>query len=201
MAINPSTFSEERFLTDVKHVCAILNTPYSEQATRKMIAIFRPSFERGCVLWRTTDQPTGPLNYRVYERKSIDLVAIARTAGLLPRDDALGDLVQAWVNEYISLAGAGPIHDDLCEDIQRVFPESGGIFAVTVDCADGRISRVAFYALRLGLEDLSGVNERILRFFAVCPSYDHEDMKALARSFGEGGNYTKAEHSHSGGAD
>ncbi|KAL4861759.1 hypothetical protein BDV12DRAFT_59462 [Aspergillus spectabilis] len=280
-------FSEDRFLSEIKSACTALNVAYSEKATRQILFTFHASFHRGCVLWRTTDQLTGALNYRVYERQSIDMVHVARTAGLLSQNSILGDLVQSWANlygseshqladfdsakglvkfwvflggvrplaevldvpslpgcikqerwrferlglsgvrhtavdlekasinlyfrtpggglsreeanEYISLAGADPVSDGLWDEIERHFPSSGGTFSVTMDFGSGAISRVAFYALRLSVQNMPDFNERIRNFFEVCPSYDTEDMRALAWSFGKGGkSYIKAEHSHSG---
>ncbi|KAJ5097825.1 secondary metabolism biosynthetic enzyme [Penicillium argentinense] len=280
------SFSEERFLNDISNASTALGVPYSENTTRRILSVFRKSFHQGCVLWRTTDQPNGELNYRVYERQSIDMVALAMDAGLISKNDVLVSLVQSWsslygeeshqladfdaarglvkfwvylgsmrplvevfgvpelpacikrhqdlfvalnlthvrhtavdlekksinlyfrttrgfarevVDEYISIAGADPISDTLFEEIRQQFPKSGGTFAVTMDFATGKISRVAFYALRLSPEDMPSFNERIWTFFQVCLSYDEEEMMALAWSFGKGRrSYIKAEHSHSG---
>jgi 4-hydroxyphenylpyruvate 3-dimethylallyltransferase len=89
-------FSTTRFLTDLQNVCKTLNVPYSEPTTVKIIKTFASSFTRGAVLFRTTDQANGPLNYRVYERESIDMVSLSINAGLLERDSHLGKLVQTW---------------------------------------------------------------------------------------------------------
>jgi 4-hydroxyphenylpyruvate 3-dimethylallyltransferase len=254
----------------------------------KILKTFATSFSRGAVLFRTTDQPNGPLNYRVYERESIDMVSQSIEADLLPRDSILGKLVQTWsslygaeshqladfdsarglvkfwvflggirplgeilnvsgvpecikqyrgmfetlnltgvrhtavdlekasinlyfrtkpnlsrrdMNEYTSLAGADPIPDPLYSEIAAHFPKSGGTFAVTLDFNTGHISRVAFYALRLEENNLppSATLGRIRTFFEVCPSYEVDEMKALAWSFGEGTKrYVKAEHSYTG---
>ncbi|KAL4887251.1 prenyltransferase-like protein [Aspergillus karnatakaensis] len=288
MAIEPtpSAFSAERFLTDLEQACKALNVPYSEAATRQVLSTFHTSFHRGSVLWRTTDQPDGALNYRVYERQSVDMVSVARKAGLMPKESTLGDLIQSWANlygeesqqladfdsakglvkfwvflggvrplsdllnipgvpnaiktrqkqfeslgltgvrhtavdleknsmniyfrtpggltrdlanQYLALAGADSVSDILWSDIRRNFPSSGGTFAVTMDFTTGKISRVAFYALRLHEDDMPAFNDRIQTFFDVCPSYDTEEMKASAWSFGKGNkSYVKAEHSHSG---
>ncbi|KAL3440398.1 prenyltransferase-like protein [Aspergillus insuetus] len=281
-------FSQSRFLTDLQTSCKALSTPYSESTTLKILKTFQASFTRGSVLFRTTDQPSGPLNYRVYERESIDMVSLSINAGLLPRDSILGQLVQTWsslygteshqladfdsarglvkfwvflggirplgeildvpgvpecikqyrdmfemlnltgvrhtavdlekasmnlyfrtrpnlsrrdMDEYTSLAGADPMPDSLFEEINAHFPKSGGTFAVTMDFNTGSISRVAFYALRLEENNLppSAVSGRIKTFFEVCPSYESDEMKALAWSFGEGTKrYVKAEHSYTG---
>ncbi|KAL3468982.1 prenyltransferase-like protein [Aspergillus californicus] len=284
---HPSTFSETRFLTDIQNASAALNAPYSQKTTQEILTTFHESFTRGCVLWRTTEQPNADLNYRVYERKSIDLVTVAGDAGLLEQNERLGNLIKSWsslygaesyqlcdfdasrglvkfwvflggvrpldqvlrihelpacirnsravfedvgltgvrhtavdlekrsinlyfqtrgvltrdaFNDYIALSGADPVEEDeiLFESIQKHFPASGGTFAVTMDFSTGRISRVAFYALRLDLGDMPVVGERVQRFFDVCPSYDREEMRAIAWSFGRGKRYVKAEHSHSG---
>lgn len=281
-----SSFSERRFLHDISNASTALGVPYSENQTKRVLSVFGESFHRGCVLWRTTDQPNGELNYRVYERRSIDMVALATNAGLISKHDVLLSLVQSWsslygeqsqqladfdasrglvkfwvflgamrplvevlgvaelpacitqhrdmfenmrlthvrhvavdlekrsinlyfrttqqftregVDKHISLAGASPISDTLFGEIRQQFPRSGGTFAVTIDFLTGTISRVAFYALRLSPENMPCINERIRHFFQVCPSYDVQEMMALAWSFGKGSQtYVKAEHSHSG---
>ncbi|KAL2815116.1 prenyltransferase-like protein [Aspergillus granulosus] len=279
-------FSGDRFVADLQTASAALNVPFSLQTTLTILSTFKESFARGAVLFRTTDQPHGPLNYRVYERQSVDMVSLSTKAGLLPADSVLGKLVQSWsnlygkqchqladfdtarglvkfwvflggirplhevlnvpevpecirhhqgifetlnltgvrhtavdlekgsinlyfrtpgnlsrgdVDEYISLTGSDPISDELYDEIQTQFPKTGGTFAVTVDFATGLISRVAFYALRLSEGNLPVFSERIRKFFDVCPSYDDDDMKALAWSFGKGSKrYVKAEHSYTG---
>jgi 4-hydroxyphenylpyruvate 3-dimethylallyltransferase len=281
-------FSQSRLLSDLETACKALNTPYSESTTVTILKTFATSFSRGAVLFRTTDQANGPLNYRVYERESIDMVSLSINAGLLSHDSILGKLVQTWsslygteshqladfdsarglvkfwvflggiqplgeilsvpgvpecirhsqtmfeslnlngvrhtavdlekasinlyfrtrpnlsrrdMDEYISLAGANPMPDPLFEEINAHFPKSGGTFAVTLDFNTGHISRVAFYALRLEEYNLppSAVSGRIKTFFEVCPSYEVDEMKALAWSFGEGTKrYVKAEHSYTG---
>jgi 4-hydroxyphenylpyruvate 3-dimethylallyltransferase len=282
-----SSFSEGRFLHDISNASKALGVPYSEKQTRRVLNVFGKSFHRGCVLWRTTDQPNGELNYRVYERQSVNMAFLAADAGLVSKNDALLSLIQSWsnlygeesqqladfdaarglvkiwvflgsmrslvevlgvqelpacikshknmfealnlthvrhvavdlekrsinlyfrttqrftredVDEHISMAGANPISDTLFADIRQQFPISGGTFAVTMDFVTGKISRVAFYALRLSPKNMPNFNERIRNFFQVCPSYDEEEMMALAWSFGKGSKiYIKAEHSHSGG--
>ncbi|KAJ0416700.1 prenyltransferase-like protein [Aspergillus carlsbadensis] len=284
----PTPFSQSRFLSDLQTACKALNTPYSEPTTLTILKIFAASFARGAVLFRTTDQPNGPLNYRVYERESIDMVSLATEAGLLARNSPLGELVQTWsslygteshqladfdtakglvkfwvflggirpldevlnvpsvpecirryktlfeslnltgvrhtavdlekasmnlyfrtppnlsrddMDQYTSLAGADRMPDPLFEEINAHFPKSGGTFAVTMDMATGRICRVAFYALRLEESNLppSAISGRIKAFFQVCPSYEIDEMKALAWSFGDGEKrYVKAEHGYTG---
>ncbi|KAL3489225.1 prenyltransferase-like protein [Aspergillus germanicus] len=284
----PTPFSQTRFLSDLESACKALNVPYSESTTLTILKTFDQSFTRGAVLLRTTDQANRPLNYRVYERESIDMVSLSINAGLLAQDSNLGQLVQTWsslygseshqladfdssrglvkfwvflggirpleevlnvhgvpecirryqtmfetlnlngvrhtavdlekasinlyfrtkpnvsraeMNEYTSLAGADPIPDPLFEEITTHFPKAGGTFAVTLDFYTGTISRVAFYALRLDENNLppSAVSGRIKTFFEVCPSYESDEMKALAWSFGEGTKrYVKAEHSYTG---
>ncbi|KAL2826732.1 prenyltransferase-like protein [Aspergillus pseudoustus] len=282
----PTPFSKARFLTDLKTICTALNTPFSETTTSQILTTFKESFSRGAVLLRTTDQPNGDLNYRVYERQSVDLVSLSINAGLLPPDSRLGKLVQLWSNlyggqshqladfdaekglvkfwvflggirplheilaipglpeciarrqtmfeslgltrvrhtavdldkgsinlyfrtppdlsrveidVYISLAGSDPIDDDVFYEVRAQFPTTGGTFAVTMDLTSGEISRMALYALRLDEADLPVFSERIKRFFDVSASYDPEEMKALAWSFGPGGKmYVKAEHSYTG---
>ncbi|KAH8800314.1 prenyltransferase-like protein [Xylogone sp. PMI_703] len=278
-------FSEERFLEDLQNACAALEVPYSEQVTRKVLSTFQKSFERGSVLWKTTDKPNGELNYRFYERESIDQVDIARKSEFISHDNPLGNLAESWgglygneshqfcdfdsnkglvkfwiylggirpldqvlnvngvpnvirqhqpvfeslhltsvrhtavdiekesvnlyffthesltrdeINEYLQLARADPISDNLFKEVKEYFPFTGGTFSVTMDFHTGIISRVAFYASRLSPNKHPTYNDRIKKFLEVSTSYDDEDMCIIVWSFGANSTYMKAEHSHSG---
>ncbi|OKP00616.1 hypothetical protein PENSUB_7761 [Penicillium subrubescens] len=68
--------SEERFLNDICNASKVLGVSYSEKQTRSVLSNFSKGFHRGCVLWGTTDQSTGNLSYRIYERHSIDVLLL-----------------------------------------------------------------------------------------------------------------------------
>ncbi|RAK74445.1 uncharacterized protein BO72DRAFT_384745 [Aspergillus fijiensis CBS 313.89] len=93
-------FDAARFLEDVERTCAIIHAPYSESHTRASLEAFATSFQRGAVLWRTTNRPGDALNYRFYERRVTDTVAAAIKAGLLAADHPLGALITAWSRLY-----------------------------------------------------------------------------------------------------
>ena len=50
----------------------------------------------GAVLWRITDQPGGALNYRFYERRTIDAVQLAIDGNLLKADLGMIPLLRRW---------------------------------------------------------------------------------------------------------
>ena len=63
----------------------------------------------------------------------------------------------------------------------------------------GDIKRVGFYALKLPPNTFPEVGERLKTFFEKAPSYDREEMNAVAWSYGAGGKkYIKAERSYCG---
>lgn len=58
---------------------------------------------------------------------------------------------------------------------------------------------MAFYALNLPEKRLPAMGERLLTFFAVSPSYDKQQTKCVAWSFGlRDRKYMKAESSYVG---
>ena len=63
----------------------------------------------------------------------------------------------------------------------------------------GGITRMAFYALNLPPQKLPTVNDRVLKFFSEAPSYDKQQTRNVAWSYGLGGSkYMKAESSYVG---
>jgi 4-hydroxyphenylpyruvate 3-dimethylallyltransferase len=75
----------------------------------------------------------------------------------------------------------------------------GHTFSVTLRIATGEVERVGFYALRLPAGRFPHIGDRLAAFFRGAPSYDQEEMNAIAWSFGEGGSrYLKAERSYCG---
>ena len=72
-------------------------------------------------------------------------------------------------------------------------------FSVTISEATGAIGRVGFYALKLPRNRFPTIGDRLTRFFSEAPSYDPEDMNAVAWSLGNGQDtYIKAERSYCG---
>ncbi|MEV4258560.1 aromatic prenyltransferase [Spirillospora sp. NPDC049652] len=76
-------FSPEQFLIDARTTADAIGAPYSETVTRAVLDAYPDGFRNGAVLWRTTDRPGAPLNYRFYERRRTDTVGAAVRAGLL----------------------------------------------------------------------------------------------------------------------
>ncbi|KAK4693763.1 hypothetical protein P7C71_g3695, partial [Lecanoromycetidae sp. Uapishka_2] len=279
-------FCPTRFLDDVRKTSAAIGAPYSESATRAVIDAYSQSFRDGAVLWRATNRPGDALNYRFYERRPIDTVAIAVRAGFLAPDNVMAGLITSWSGLYdgtpeqscdfdaekgltkawVYLAGFRPINDilgaagvpetvrqhgptfhDLGLELVRhvavdydsntvniyfrapgpiseaqaatyvaladcpppskaellamreLLNPTGFTFSVTITAATGIIKRVGFYALKLPPNSFPEIGERLATFFKEAPSYDAEEMNAVAWSFGEGGKrYIKAERSYCG---
>ncbi|PQE07084.1 Aromatic prenyltransferase protein [Rutstroemia sp. NJR-2017a BVV2] len=283
-----ASFSPSRFLDEIRQTSSALGAPYSEEVTRKVLETFPDSFNRGAVLWRATDKKGGSLDYRFYERRAIDTVAIAFNAGLLTSDNAdMARLITTWsslyggtpeqscdfdaelglVKTWVFLKGLRPLDDILdasgVPDTLRIhqstfhtlgldtvrhvaveyakstvnlyfrargplsrtqaakFNELAGArppteseflemlhhlnplgftFSVTLKATTGAIERVAYYALKLPVGIFPEVSDGLKDFFAVAPSYDPEEMNAIAWSFGPGSQkYVKAERSYCGG--
>lgn len=279
-------FNPAQFLKDIKRTSAAIGAPYSEAATGKVVEVYGQSFHDGAVLWRATNRAGDALNYRFYERRPIDTVAIAVKAGLLAPDNAMARLITSWSSLYggtpeqscdfdaekgltkawVYLAGFRPLKDILGADgvpecirqhapmfhdlglelvrhvavdydsntVNLYFRAPGPIseeqagrfvalagcpppsqaeiqemgdflnpigftFSVTMKFLTGAIKRVGFYALKLPPNSFPEVGERLTTFFKEAPSYDAEEMNAVAWSFGEGGKkYIKAERSYCG---
>ncbi|MGW7544283.1 aromatic prenyltransferase [Streptomyces sp. NPDC054770] len=279
-------FSQSRFLEDIRTTAEAIDAPFSYATTRAVLDAYGPAFSEGAVLLRTTDRTGDDLNYRFYARRPMDTVTVARRAGFIAADDALGDLVQSWselydgtpeqscdfdadrgltktwvylngtrplddvlgvtgvpslirergpafhrlgldyvrhvsvdyhrgtVNLYFrapgpiseaqcarftALAGAAMPDDRLFKEMATFLSRGAYTFAVTISPATGWTERVAFYALKLPEGRFPTIGGRLSRFFETAPSYDIEDMNAVAWSFGSGsGTYIKAERSYCG---
>lgn len=280
------SFSPSRFLEDVKKTSAAIDAPYSESATRAVVEAYSQNFHDGAVLWRATNRPGDALNYRFYERRPIDTVAIAVKAGFLAPDNAMARLITSWsslydgtpeqscdfdaekgltkawvymagfrplddilgargvpetirqhsttfhglglkvvrhvavdydsstVNlyfrapgpiseeqaaRYVALAGCPPPSHTEFLEMRTFLNATGFTFSVTIVAATGAIKRVGFYALKLPPNSFPEIGEQLATFFREAPSYDAEEMNAVAWSFGEGGKkYIKAERSYCG---
>ncbi|PYH97268.1 hypothetical protein BO71DRAFT_468204 [Aspergillus ellipticus CBS 707.79] len=151
----PSAFDQPQFLNDFKKTADAIGAPYSETAILDTLKTFETCFKEGAVIWRTTNRPRDPVNYRFYLRRRLDTVHIATQAGYLDPNDPMGQLwcdfhpetglVKTWVN----LKGRRPVDDILNA---AVVPESVRAHAPTFH--------------RLGL--------RLVRFLAV--DYDGNSM-------------------------
>jgi len=55
-----ATFSQEKFLIDIRKTAAAINAPYSEHAVLEVLKAFEECFTDAeeAVIWRTTSRPT-----------------------------------------------------------------------------------------------------------------------------------------------
>ncbi|MFH8625934.1 aromatic prenyltransferase [Streptomyces vietnamensis] len=112
---------------------------------------------------------------------------------------ARGPLTEAQCRSFTELAGADAPDEHLYGEMTRFLSQGAYTFSVTLSPVDGTIERVAFYALKLPDGSRPTVGARLTTFFETAPSYDPEEMNAVAWSFGAGsGTYLKAERSHCG---
>ena len=103
------------------------------------------------------------------------------------------------ITEYTILAGANPPGPDLFNEMMKYLSPSGYTFSVTLHADTGAIERVGFYALKLPPGEFPTIDDRLSIFFSTAPSYDEEEMNAIAWSFGKNGKtYIKAERSYCG---
>ena len=283
---SPSSFSSEKFLDDFKRSSDAIGAPYSETAILNTLKVFKECFEDSVVIWRTTDRPGDPLNYRFYLRRPLDTIRIATEAGLLESEDPIARLLtswsslnngetwqwwdfdprtgfgKTWVNlkgrqplddilnapevplsvraqgptfhslglktcifvagdyyggtinlyfaapgpvsktqaaQYASLAGCSPPTDEEFENMRNFLNPKSYTFAVTMEYKTGKITRVAFYAVRLPPQKSPTLDDRIFKFFSETPSYDQEQTRFVAWSYGRGDDkYMKAEMSYVG---
>lgn len=93
-------FSPEQFLVDAKVAADAIGAPFSEKVTRGVLDAYPKEFRDGAVLWRTTDRPGAPLNYRFYERRPSDSVGTAVRAGLLDAGHPMIGLISSWSSLY-----------------------------------------------------------------------------------------------------
>lgn len=91
-----SDFMPDAFIADIKAAALAIGAPFSESATRRMLAVYEKPFASGAVLWKTTDRPGDALSYRFYSRQRADTVAMAAQAGLIDPADPMGRLATAW---------------------------------------------------------------------------------------------------------
>ena len=113
---------------------------------------------------------------------------------------APGPVSKIQAAQYASLAGCSPPTDQEFEDMREFLNLRSYTFAVTMEYETGRVTRVAFYAVRLPLQKLPiTVDDRIRKFFSETPSYDQERTRFVAWSYGRGDcKFMKAETSYVG---
>lgn len=283
--MSTAVFSPSRFLKDIETTAGILGAEHSEPMTHRVLDAYEESFHRGAVLWRTTDKPGGPLNYRFYERRPVDTMGIAVRAGFISAHSPATRLISTWsslyegsrelcdfdaarglVKTWVYLEGMRPLEEILgppgvpdairrhegrfreldltvvrnvavdhqhgtanlyfrtrqgvdrkaterlltlaqssapdektFRDMVGFTAPDGYTFSVTLHIATGEIERVGFYALRLPAGRFPHIGDRLAAFFAGAPSFDEEEMNAVAWSFGSGeSRYVKAERSYCG---
>lgn len=102
--------------------------------------------------------------------------------------------------KFNALAGADPPSDADFGQMKIFLNPQGFTFSVTLKLATGAIERVGYYALKLPVGIFPSIDSALRNFFAVAPSYDTEEMNAIAWSFGgkDGKTYVKAERSYCG---
>ncbi|KAA8647038.1 hypothetical protein EYZ11_005279 [Aspergillus tanneri] len=112
---------------------------------------------------------------------------------------APGPVSETQAAQYTGLAQCKPPTEQEFRNMHSFLNPQGFAFAVTMEYETRAIKRVAFYALNLPENQLPAVNDRVLKFFAEAPSYDKQQTKNVAWSFGLGDNkYMKAESSYVG---
>ncbi|EEQ32241.1 NovQ [Microsporum canis CBS 113480] len=98
-----------------------------------------------------------------------------------------GPISEAQAAAYTNLSGCKPPTPDEFADLRKYLPTQRFVFAATIDYTTGKIKRVAFYALNVpGSELPETMNDRLRKFFADAPSYDKQQTKNIAWSYGNG---------------
>jgi 4-hydroxyphenylpyruvate 3-dimethylallyltransferase len=98
----PFSFDRSVFFQDVEAVATAMGSPYSSVVTKAVIETYAPSFRNGVVLWRATSRQSDALNYRFYERQSIDTIGKAVNAELLQATNKMIPLISSWSSLYAS---------------------------------------------------------------------------------------------------
>lgn len=91
---------------------------------------------------------------------------------------------------------------DAVERVDQIdwLPKECFPLAVTIDVASGEITRVAWYALGLAMDNRPALGERLETFLKNAPDYDTDPFLGVGWSFGPGQQkYIKVEKSYSGG--
>jgi 4-hydroxyphenylpyruvate 3-dimethylallyltransferase len=112
---------------------------------------------------------------------------------------AQGPISYEQAAKFTNLAESEPPNLMLFTEMAKFISPLGYTFSVTLTSDNGIIERVGFYALKLPEGQFPTIGHRLSTFFSTAPSYDSEEMNAVAWSFGKGGKtYIKAERSYSG---
>ncbi|KAB8298687.1 hypothetical protein EYC80_000864 [Monilinia laxa] len=114
---------------------------------------------------------------------------------------AQGPITTKQATLFNALVGAEAPSQQQFKDMKKLLNELGYTFAVTIKIETGGIERVGYYALKLpekGTKKWPDLNEQLEKFVQSAPSYDREEMNAVAWSFGGNQKYVKFERSYCG---
>ncbi|KAK6603511.1 hypothetical protein H4I96_06279 [Botrytis cinerea] len=114
---------------------------------------------------------------------------------------AQGPISLQQATSFNALAGAGPPSQTQFLEMQEFLNAVGYTFAVTIRVDSGDIERVGYYALKLpdrATKNWPVINAQLEKFAQFAPSYDREEMNAVAWSFGGTERYVKFERSYCG---
>ncbi|KAJ8067981.1 hypothetical protein OCU04_003561 [Sclerotinia nivalis] len=110
---------------------------------------------------------------------------------------AQGPISLQQATSFNALARAEPPSQSQFVEMQEFLNAVGYTFAVTIKIDSGEIERVGYYALKLP-ERPAKKWPAMERFVQFAPSYDREEMNAVAWSFGGEKRYIKFERSYCG---
>ncbi|KAF7877318.1 hypothetical protein EAF04_001001 [Stromatinia cepivora] len=114
---------------------------------------------------------------------------------------AQGPISLQQATSFNALAGAEPPSQSQFVEMNEFLNAVGYTFAVTIRIDSGEIERVGYYALKLperSAKKWPVINAQLERFVQFAPSYDREEMNAVAWSFGGEKRYIKFERSYCG---
>jgi 4-hydroxyphenylpyruvate 3-dimethylallyltransferase len=112
---------------------------------------------------------------------------------------APGPVTARQAERFAGLTGAAMPDEQMLADMGEYMSRGAYTFSVTLAAATGVIQRIGFYALKLPPGRFPAIGDRLARFFGEAPSYDPEEMNAIAWSVGKSQNtYIKAERSYCG---
>ncbi|KAF7939103.1 uncharacterized protein EAE97_007184 [Botrytis byssoidea] len=114
---------------------------------------------------------------------------------------AQGPISLQQATSFNALAGAEPPSQAQFSEMQEFLNAVGYTFAVTIKVDSGEIERVGYYALKLpdrAAKNWPVINAQLEKFVQFAPSYDREEMNAVAWSFGGTKRYVKFERSYCG---
>jgi 4-hydroxyphenylpyruvate 3-dimethylallyltransferase len=94
------SFSSKQCLEDISRLAAVINAPFSESTTSRVLDAYADHFATSAVLWKTTDRPGDSLCYRFYAPRPSDTLSVAIRAGLLDPSHALVPLMRSWSALY-----------------------------------------------------------------------------------------------------